>query len=490
MHPNHPAEVEPGAFPALMLGGIAAIVLSFAVPLDGGGGGQTVFEVDPAGAAKVLAVFGIPIVVGALQSRRNPVMAGVAAGAAMLLGASISLVWSVSLGIAWAFGGNASVSAGLVVMAVGSLALVAGGVLSVKFRHVGRSHDYRPSPVARLGVVSGLLTVVGILIPPKGYRFDDWTGFSAYPIFGAAFLLVIGVFLFVGIGAFLGSRWGVGLMAGFAGSFLLLTLLSENQQGLLAEMARSGQEPHVLAKVGFVSMIALFGIHSLQELGSSSPRTSSGSGPGPHSAAHPARWADDPFGRHQSRYWDGGQWSDHVADSGTLSRDSPTTTSFNPPALLQPLGPPGLSQNNPATFRVGAPHTAAGEHDGRTMRRTDLETTRKPTARAVVLVFDDGQRTQMRGAIVVGRDPMHLPQTPGAELVSVADSTMSVSKTHFAIGPDAAGVWVEDVGSANGTSVAAPSGEEFNLIPGARMAVPVGSTVQFGERSVRVEWRL
>jgi hypothetical protein len=124
------------------------------------------------------------------------------------------------------------------------------------------------------------------------------------------------------------------------------------------------------------------------------------------------------------------------------------------------------------------------------MRRTDLETTRKPAARAVVLVFDDGQRTQIRGAIVVGRDPVHLAQTSGAELVSVADSTMSVSKTHFAIGPDPSGVWVEDVGSANGTSVAAPSGEEFNLIPGARMAVPVGSTVHFGERSVRVEWRL
>ncbi|MFW5933928.1 MAG: DUF2510 domain-containing protein, partial [Actinomycetota bacterium] len=28
----------------------------------------------------------------------------------------------------------------------------------------------------------------------------------------------------------------------------------------------------------------------------------------------PAAWHPDPTGRHEYRYWDGQQWTDHVAD--------------------------------------------------------------------------------------------------------------------------------------------------------------------------------
>jgi len=38
-------------------------------------------------------------------------------------------------------------------------------------------------------------------------------------------------------------------------------------------------------------------------------------------AASPARWADDPYNRHESRYWDGSIWSEHVADGGIASID-------------------------------------------------------------------------------------------------------------------------------------------------------------------------
>ncbi len=31
---------------------------------------------------------------------------------------------------------------------------------------------------------------------------------------------------------------------------------------------------------------------------------------------NPPRWVPDPTGRHQYRYWDGEQWTDHVADNG------------------------------------------------------------------------------------------------------------------------------------------------------------------------------
>jgi hypothetical protein len=34
-----------------------------------------------------------------------------------------------------------------------------------------------------------------------------------------------------------------------------------------------------------------------------------------------ARWMNDPTGRHQHRYWDGGQWTENVYDAGVESRD-------------------------------------------------------------------------------------------------------------------------------------------------------------------------
>ena len=35
----------------------------------------------------------------------------------------------------------------------------------------------------------------------------------------------------------------------------------------------------------------------------------------------PAGWHRDPTGRHESRYWDGAAWTDHVADAGVSGRD-------------------------------------------------------------------------------------------------------------------------------------------------------------------------
>ena len=36
--------------------------------------------------------------------------------------------------------------------------------------------------------------------------------------------------------------------------------------------------------------------------------------PAPHAVSIPAGWHPDPSGKHQLRYWDGTQWTDHVAN--------------------------------------------------------------------------------------------------------------------------------------------------------------------------------
>ena len=38
-------------------------------------------------------------------------------------------------------------------------------------------------------------------------------------------------------------------------------------------------------------------------------------------ATSPPRWFADPSGRHEYRYWDGEQWTEHVSDHGTSSVD-------------------------------------------------------------------------------------------------------------------------------------------------------------------------
>ena len=37
-----------------------------------------------------------------------------------------------------------------------------------------------------------------------------------------------------------------------------------------------------------------------------------------------ARSMNDPTGRHQYRYWDGGNWTENVYDAGVESRDAVT----------------------------------------------------------------------------------------------------------------------------------------------------------------------
>jgi uncharacterized RDD family membrane protein YckC len=56
---------------------------------------------------------------------------------------------------------------------------------------------------------------------------------------------------------------------------------------------------------------------------------------------NPPRWAADPLGRHQYRYWDGAQWTEHVADNGMNGTDPPTVAPPVSGSMAAPL--PGTS---------------------------------------------------------------------------------------------------------------------------------------------------
>src|SRR3954465_7043469 len=38
-------------------------------------------------------------------------------------------------------------------------------------------------------------------------------------------------------------------------------------------------------------------------------------------SSNPARWIEDPTGRHELRYWNGSEWTEHVSDQGVVAAD-------------------------------------------------------------------------------------------------------------------------------------------------------------------------
>jgi hypothetical protein len=173
--------------------------------------------------------------------------------------------------------------------------------------------------------------------------------------------------------------------------------------------------------------------------------------------ANPARWATDPLGRHEQRYWDGSRWTEHVADLGVTSTDDGRA----------PQAPSAADDGGTVPGRPPAVASAA----------------REPAAE---LVFDSGSRVSVTTTMVIGRAPRARPEAAGAVLVVFDDSTMSVSATHLLVGPDASGVWVEDAGSTNGSSVRLPSGQSMQLVPGLKVTVPFGAELHLGDRTARV----
>ena len=66
----------------------------------------------------------------------------------------------------------------------------------------------------------------------------------------------------------------------------------------------------------------------------------------------PANWHPDPFGRHELRYWDGSQWTEHVSSHGRQSIDPPAgagsvpTTKRAPEKIVGDVAKAGAGTGN------------------------------------------------------------------------------------------------------------------------------------------------
>lgn len=159
------------------------------------------------------------------------------------------------------------------------------------------------------------------------------------------------------------------------------------------------------------------------------------------------------------------------AGSAPVSESTPVTTT--PPVL--PEAPVAPAEPLPAV--------EASSDDA--LDRTRVAAPKPLHVTTYRLAFDTGESLVVAGAGLIGRNPAPAPGEVTDHVIPITDPDRSVSKTHlaFGIGPD--GFWVLDRGSTNGTAVTA-DGVRTEAEPGAPVVVPVGGTVEFGDRSFTV----
>jgi FHA domain len=108
-------------------------------------------------------------------------------------------------------------------------------------------------------------------------------------------------------------------------------------------------------------------------------------------------------------------------------------------------------------------------------------------ATSYVVTLDTGQAMSVSGWGYIGRHPQAGPGERCNHVIEIDDPNRSLSRTHARFGIDSTGFWVEDRGSANGTSIVRADGSLVRVGAGERLTVPPGGGVRLGDRTFTVE---
>lgn len=175
---------------------------------------------------------------------------------------------------------------------------------------------------------------------------------------------------------------------------------------------------------------------------------------------------------------------------GVTPEESATDEGARTPVVVSPPPSAPRSGTAPSGRRSAAPAPEGavppvGEV-AEDVEHTAIRAPRPVHAGAYALRFDTGESLTVTGSGLVGRNPAPGPGESVDHVIPIADPDRSVSKTHlaFGVGPD--GFWILDRGSTNGTSTVSPDGARVEAPSGTPVTVPVGSTVEFGDRRFTV----
>ncbi len=159
-----------------------------------------------------------------------------------------------------------------------------------------------------------------------------------------------------------------------------------------------------------------------------------------------------------------------------------------PPAAAPPAAPSTVRQSSSGLV-VGVPGRVPPPPlppaAPATTQPGDLDETRLTSTpdgvRRWEVVFDDGRRMTVEGAVALGRRPAAPPSHATAAPVAVDDPKKSVSKTHAVLTAEAGALFVTDLHSTNGTTVTNVVGETTSCPPDVAVPVGDGCTVAIGE---------
>lgn len=127
----------------------------------------------------------------------------------------------------------------------------------------------------------------------------------------------------------------------------------------------------------------------------------------------------------------------------------------------------------PATTSVARPPTAAVA--------PVVRPGRVPEGSVTILEFSTGERVEVDGSGLVGRNPMARDGEGRRQIVRIVDPGLTVSKTHLEFGFDRGQFWISDRQSGNGTVIETAAGS-LEATPGVRYGVLSGSRVYLGKQ--------
>jgi len=459
------------------------------------------------GAYGVLAIVipAVLLLLAAVSAKAKPDMAGLGGGAA-LAAMSIFGVWAI---VIWKLTDGQKLGAGSYMMIITVILATVAFLASLAV--VGGP---RTSPVLWLAVLAGFAMSLGCTLVPNDlgndtYGYDDFVyrpTWAEWNYFSEGNDRLIAVSLqwliwapFVGLLIGAGKRGRFGALLGLGSSTVLAWIVFATAGEVSSErgLAGLGAKVHPIAVIGAVATLLLV----LVALGTANNASSGsvgqlavtpmypplsgavavadyGMSAVAQPTANPARWAADPFGRHESRFWDGASWTKHVADAGVASVDRPVAYREVAPTVASPVvAMPLIIPPMPTT---GMPPPTVDQVD------SDRTIVRPRATSLMELVFDSGRRVTLVASLIVGRSPVAHPNHPTATLLPFEDDSLSVSATHFVVGVNSGEAWIEDLGSTNGSFVVEGNGPSVRLSPGARVVVLAGSEIRFGDRSARL----